>query len=219
METINEEQISRAAERLWAYHHLNHELEPAEAIFALGSHDLRVAERTADLYHQGLAPLVILSGGLGRFTSQTWTKSEAEYFAEVLRNRRVPERAMLLESRSTNTGDNVVFTRALLEQRGLAVRSVLAVQKPYMERRAYAVIRKLWPEIEVRVTSPQLSFEEYCAGSLSRREVIAAMVGDLQRIIEYPQRGFSIPQDVPDAVMEAYQQLVQAGFTSHMIGQ
>jgi uncharacterized SAM-binding protein YcdF (DUF218 family) len=180
---------------------------------------LRVAERTADLYHQGLAPLVILSGGLGRFTSQTWTKSEAEYFAEVLRNRRVPERAMLLESRSTNTGDNVVFTRALLEQRGLAVRSVLAVQKPYMERRAYAVIRKLWPEIEVRVTSPQLSFEEYCAGSLSRREVIAAMVGDLQRIIEYPQRGFSIPQDVPEAVMEAYQQLVQAGFTSHMIGQ
>lgn len=208
---------TRAALLLWDYHHLYQVPQPADAIFALGSHDLRVAERAAELYHQGLAPLVILSGGLGRFTVKTWDRSEAERFAEVLRQRQVPEAAMLLETRSTNTGDNVSFTRALLAERGITVHSVLAVQKPYMERRTYAVIRQFWPEVEVRVTSPQLTFDDYCAGSLSREEVIAAMVGDLQRIIVYAKRGFSIPQPVPDAVLEAYQRLVEAGFTSHLI--
>jgi hypothetical protein len=43
------------------------------------------------------------------------------------------------------------------------------------------------------------------------------MVGDLQRIREYPARGFQIPQDIPDDVWEAYLELVKAGFDRHLI--
>ena len=52
-------------------------------------------------------------------------------FAEVLRARGVPDSALLLEDRSTNTGENIRFTRELLARRGLEVKSVTAVQKPY----------------------------------------------------------------------------------------
>ena len=38
------------AKKLWDYHHMNHALEKADCIFVLGSHDLRVAERAAQLY-------------------------------------------------------------------------------------------------------------------------------------------------------------------------
>jgi uncharacterized SAM-binding protein YcdF (DUF218 family) len=150
-------------------------------------------------------------------TAHLWTESEAERYAAVLRARQVPESALLLESRSTNTGENVDFTRALLQTRGIAVRRLIAVHKPYMERRTYAFLRQRWPEVEARVTSPLLSFEDYCAGSASRADVIAAIVGDLQRIMEYPKCGFAIAQEVPAEVIEAYTLLVQAGFTSQMI--
>jgi len=62
--------ILNLAETLWNYHHVHHVLEEADCIFALGSHDLRVADRAADLYLEGMAPLVIFSGGLGNLTRE-----------------------------------------------------------------------------------------------------------------------------------------------------
>jgi hypothetical protein len=47
--------------------------------------------------------------------------------------------------------------------------------------------------------------------------VISIMVGDLQRVREYPARGFQIPQDIPHDVWAAYEELVRAGFDRHLI--
>lgn len=209
--------IQAAAQIVWDYHRLGHVLEPADLIFVLGSHDLRVAEHAADLFHRGLAPRVVLSGGFGVRLVSPWTKSEAEMFAEVMQHRGVPATALLLEPRSTNTGENVRFTRELLAARGLAVQSVIAVQKPYMERRTFATIRQQWPEVALRVSSPPLAFEAYCDSNIPIRDIIEFMVGDLQRIMEYPQLGFMIPQEVPERVVAAYETLVIAGFTRHLI--
>ena len=210
-------EIQQAAQVVWDYHRLGHALAPAGLIFVLGSHDLRVAEHAADLFYRGLAPRVVLSGGFGVRKASPWAKSEAEMFAEVMRQRGVPESALLLESRSTNTGENVRFTRELLAARSLTVQSVIAVQKPYMERRTFATIRKQWPEVALQVSSPPLGFAAYCDSTIPLRDIIEFMVGDLQRIIEYPKLGFMIPQDVPPAVQQAYEQLVAAGFHKHLI--
>ncbi|MFN3408802.1 MAG: YdcF family protein [Limisphaerales bacterium] len=210
-------QVRQAAQIVWEYHLLGHELAPADLLFVLGSHDLRVAEHAADLFHRGLAPRVVLSGGFGVRQASPWAKSEAEMFADVMRSRGVPETALLLEPRSTNTGENVRFTRELLAARGLAVQSVIAVQKPYMERRTFATIRRQWPEVALLVSSPPLGFAAYCNGAIPARDVIEFMVGDLQRIIEYPKLGFMIPQEVPAPVRVAFDQLVAAGYTRHLI--
>jgi uncharacterized SAM-binding protein YcdF (DUF218 family) len=208
--------IDDAIRRVWDYHQMRHELTPSDAIFALGSHDLRVAERAGDLFQQGLAPRVICSGGYGHLTRHRFTEPEADLFARVLRERGVPAAAILVENRSSNTGENVIFTRQLLAAAGLTVRSVIAVQKPYMERRTYATLRQQWPEVRVQATSPRLSFEAYCA-ALPREEVIHIMVGDLQRILVYPERGFMIPQEVPAEVMAAFEILVSAGYRHHLL--
>jgi uncharacterized SAM-binding protein YcdF (DUF218 family) len=208
--------VEEAAQCVWDYHQLHHELAPSDAIFALGSHDLRVAECAADLFHQGLAPRMILSGGFGNLTRDIFAAPEAELFARIVRQRGVPEAAILVENRSTNTGENVRFTRQLLAASGLELRSLIAVQKPYMERRTYATIRQQWPEVEVRVTSPQLSFEAYCA-AIPRDDVIHIMVGDLQRILEYPALGYMIAQPVPAEVRAAFDRLVAAGYVRHLL--
>jgi hypothetical protein len=43
------------------------------------------------------------------------------------------------------------------------------------------------------------------------------MVGDLQRLIVYGRKGWSAPQEVPPAVMEAYEHLVAAGYTRRIL--
>ena len=210
-------EIFSLAKKLWDYHHTNQLPEKSDCILALGSHDLRVAERAADLYLEGFAPLLIMSGGLGNFTKDMWTEKEADKFAAVAVKKEVPENAILIENKSTNTGENILFTQKLLEEKGLNPQSFIVVQKPYMERRSYATFKKHWPHKTLVVTSPQISFEEYPTEEISMEKVINIMVGDLQRIKIYPEKGFQIYQEIPAEVWKAYERLVALGFDKHLI--
>jgi len=200
---------------------MDHELQKSDIILVLCSHDTTVAERGAQLFLEGWAPLLAFTGGLGAITRRLWSDPEADRFARIAIEMGVPEDRILIENRSTNTGENVAFTRDLLRSRGLDPASFILVQKPYMERRTFATFSQVWPGKSVRVTSPQISMDEYLSRysheSLSPDDVISIMVGDLQRIREYPKRGFQIPQEIPDDVWQAYGELVKAGFDRHLL--
>ena len=208
--------VLQLAEILWDYHHLHHTIEKADCILALGSHDLRVAERAAELYLQGFATLLIFSGGLGNLTREMWSVPEAVLFAERAVNMGVPSSAILVEDESTNTGENILFTQALLNKKKLHPESFLLVQKPYMERRSFATFKRHWPDKKLIVTSPQISLHAYPNDEITMERVINIMVGDLQRIRLYPAKGFQIYQEIPPNVWTAYEELIKLGYTKHL---
>ena len=209
--------VRALARALWDYHRLGQPLKRCDGMLVLGSHDLRVAECAADLYHEGWAPWVVMSGGLGNLTRGLWTEPEAEKFARIARTRGVPDARLLLETRSTNTGENLRFSRALLAARGMHPGTCLLVQKPTMERRAVATFLRVWPGAEAIAASPRIAFDDYPTEAIPLARLIAIMVGDLQRILVYPERGFQVAQDVPESVMAAYEELIARGFTDHML--
>src|ERR1700748_3729565 len=96
--------IIALAKKLWDYHQVNHTVEKADCIFILGSHDLRVAERGAELYLQGYAPILIFSGGLGNVTKGIWKDPEADRFARIALDKGVAAEALFIENKSTKTG-------------------------------------------------------------------------------------------------------------------
>ncbi len=205
------------AQKLWDYHHVNHTIKPSDCILVLGSHDLRVAERGAELYLQGWAPLLIFSGGLGRLTQEIWSEAEADKFASIALTMGVPKEAILIENQSTNTGENILFTQELLKAKKIGPQSFIVVQKPYMERRSYATFKKHWPDKDFIVTSPQMAFKDYPNEDITLEEVIHIMVGDLQRIKIYPEKGFQVFQEIPEDVWRAYERLVELGFNAHLV--
>jgi uncharacterized SAM-binding protein YcdF (DUF218 family) len=213
--------IQKLAEILWNYHRLNHALVKSDVILVLCSHDELVASRGAELFLTSWAPLLVFSGGLGVITRQMWSESEADRFARIAVEMGVPDKYILRERSSTNTGENVSFTRKLLTEQGLDPKRFIVVQKPYMERRSYATFRKVWPEKELVVTSPQVSFTKYLTDYANRKltpdDVVSIMVGDLQRIREYPKNGYQIEQEIPNEVWDAFEQLVAAGYDRHLI--
>jgi uncharacterized SAM-binding protein YcdF (DUF218 family) len=219
--TVMDSRIRALAETIWNYHHMNHRLSRADAILVLCSHDKIVAERGARLFLEGWAPLLIFSGGLGTITKGIWSVPEADQFAEIAIGMGVAGDKILIENRSTNTGENVIFTRALLAEKGIDPAKFLVVQKPYMERRSYATFRKMWPEKDLVVTSPQIPFDEYLSrysnSEFSSYDVINIMVGDLQRIKEYPAKGFQIYQEIPHDVWSAYEELIEAGYSKRLV--
>ena len=209
--------VDLLAKIIWDYLHLNYKLKKVDCIFALGSIDVRIAQYSAKLFLEGYAPVIIFSGGLGRISKDIFKKSEAEMFADIAIQAGVPQEKIIVENKSSNTGENIAFTKQLLSDRGLNFKTFILVQKPYMERRTYAAFKKLWPEKRFIVTSPPISYEDYPNINISKDKFINIMVGDIQRIKFYPEKGFQIYQEIPDNVWRAYEKLVELGYTDHLI--
>jgi uncharacterized SAM-binding protein YcdF (DUF218 family) len=209
-------EVQELAQRLWDYHHLNQALASTDCVVGLGSYDLRVADRCADLYQQGWAPLILFSGYLGQWTRAIWNRSEAEIFAERAIARGVPADRILLEMKSTNIGENIRFTRELLAAQGLHPRSLMIVSKPSTERRILATCQRIWPQMPLVISSPCIDLAEQMQFGIGEN-LIHEMVGDIQRIKLYPDLGFQAAQHLPDAVWSAYERLVALGYDQHLI--
>nr|WP_203685557.1 YdcF family protein [Streptomyces sp. SID14515] len=196
---------------------MHHTPRPCSVIVGLGSHDLGVADAAARFYLRGLAPVIVFTGSTSPTTRDRMPRGEAVHYRERALALGVPEAAVLVEPRARNTGENIRFSRAVLDEAGVNVDSVLLVSKPYEERRSYATARKLWPGVDIVSASSPMTFEEYVASIGDDRMVIDMLVGALQRLLVYPARGFMIEQPVPEEVAAAYERLVGAGFTSRLI--
>jgi uncharacterized SAM-binding protein YcdF (DUF218 family) len=205
------------ARLLWDYHRMHHELRPCSVAVGLGSHDLGVAEVTADLYQRGMAPVIVFTGSTSPTTRTRMPRGEAIHYRERALELGVPDSAVLLEPRATNTGENIEFTQAVLKKADIKVSSVLLVSKPYEERRSYAMARKLWPEVEIVSASTPMDLREYADTIQDDRMVIDMIVGALQRVLIFPDWGLAIRQDVPEDVAAAYEQLCREGFTSRLV--
>ncbi len=205
---------------LWDYLSLHQEPEKADVIVGFGCYDDNVARRAAELYHQGYGPRILFTGGLGRNTTGLFSRSEAENFAAVAMELGVPEGDILLETRSANTKENIEFTRALLEERGIPHSRILGVHKPYMERRINAAMGVYWPEQEFSVTSFRQTLPEALADAvrqgMTEKGAMDTIVGDFQRIELYAQKGYQLPQYIPPEAWEAYHTLVSLGFDSQL---
>lgn len=207
--------------RIWDYMHLNHRLENADCIVGFGCYDEDIPVRCAELYRQGYAPVVVFSGGLGRNTTGLFTETEAERFARIAETHGVPRERIVLEDRSSNSAENLLFTPRVLEQQGITAKKIIAVHKPYMERRLLAAMGVYWPGVSAVITSPRVTLEEHLAHAasvgMSEKRVLDTIVGDLQRMRVYAQKGYQIPQEIPEEVWGAFVNLCQMGYTSQLV--
>ncbi|MEV6164687.1 YdcF family protein [Streptomyces sp. NPDC052052] len=210
-------QVWSDAQLLWDYHLMHHDPRPCSVAIGLGSHDLNVADTAVSLYRRGMMPLIVFTGATSRTTRDRMPRGEAVHYRERALELGVPDNAVLVEPRARNTGENIRLSRALLEESGVEVSSVLLISKPYEERRAHATARKVWPGVEFVSASSPMTFEEYVASIRDDRLVIDMLVGALQRLMIYPAQGFMVADPVPDEVGAAYRRLCRAGFTSRLV--
>jgi hypothetical protein len=216
----NDPAIREALRTAWDFMRLVHEPRPADVILTLGSFDPNAAVHAAVLWRAGLAPKIIMSGGIahrGGLLDTGWDRTEARVFADVALREGVPAEAILLEEQAQNTGDNFALGRAVARSAGLDPRRALVVAKPYMTRRGHATGRVTWPEAELLMQCEDIDLPDYFAREPDPERALLALVGDLHRLIVYPSLGFSLAQDVPPPVIEALRALVSAGYGARLL--
>jgi uncharacterized SAM-binding protein YcdF (DUF218 family) len=216
-------------QRIWDYMVLGQSLRKADIILGMGSTDLVPAERAAELYKFGLAPIILFSGKGGRNSELTPSgkngMTEAEMLAEVAIENGVPSNDILLDKRATNSGENCKYSQELLAKAGINPEVIISVHMPYAERRDYATLRKQWAGPEFIMASPEVPFSEYHVrgfqGQMSRRDLVNDMLGDFQRLFIFPSKGFMVAQkdwELPsDKVIFAYRELIDIGYGEHQL--
>ena len=89
----------------------------------------RRTRHAASLWHEGVAPLVLCTGG----QSEYYPRTEAAACHEILLAAGLPDVAILLEERSRSTEENANYSKLLLDELGLS-RVVLVSDSYHMLR-------------------------------------------------------------------------------------
>lgn len=115
-------------------------IAPADLILIFGTRHWTPADIAAELYFDGFAPMIVTTGGAARHPRG---RSEAVVHQQLLLAAGVPAEAILVESQSTNTVENVTLALPLMGK----PRSVIAVVK-WNHRRALVTLAAHAPWIE-----------------------------------------------------------------------
>lgn len=207
-----------ACEMLWHFNSIRRSLSDPDAILVMGSNDLNVASYAAEVANDNRRAVVVCSGGVahrGDLLDTGWQEAEADVMAREMIRAGVDPASILVERSATNTAENVIRSRLVLEKAQIVVKRLLVIQKPFMSLRALLTTQHHWPGIVVGVAHEEIAFEAYLK-RYGRASLVDIIVGDTQRVISYAQRGFFASAEIPRAVQEALNGLIERGYTAHM---
>lgn len=134
----------------------------ADAIIVLGTalHDRQSrqnaiwrAEKAAELWRQGFAPLVICCGGY----THGQTESEAAFLRAQLIALQVPEKQIMVEEKSTTTVGNAHYLRPIFDAR--RIRSVVIVSTDYHLPRVKIIFARMYPTIKLQLAPAANAFD------------------------------------------------------------
>lgn len=131
---------------------------PADCVVLAGNAVIPTIDAACRIASEQQIPLFI-TGGIGHSTTflyaaiashpryntiPTTGRTEAAILADIAQQFwQIPAEKILLESRSTNCGENASFSTCLLAKSGLTLNTAIVVQDPTMQRRTIATFRRV----------------------------------------------------------------------------
>ena len=172
-----------------AMHLIDTPLKPADLLFVFGTREDvgRRVDEAVRLWREGLFRWSIVSGGVTPGSAL----SECGIIKAAMVARGIPPERILEEHRSTNTGENVIFSLPVLESAlGLNnIHSVICLGNTWTARRYPMTLQRHWPEVEkmlITVDSFDTPRSRWHTDPEFRRRVLA----EWDKIEPYKARGF-----------------------------
>lgn len=220
----NWDEIVVSLKEIWDYMKLNQPLEKCDLIIGCGCANLEIPVKCAKLYNEGYANKILFTGGYGKITAKIFDKPESMIYKEIAILNGVLEEDILIEDKSTNTGDNFRFAKDILNRNKIKHDKILIVHKPFSERRTISSAKAILKNSKLIITSLDTTFEKTLEQLKSHKyekivDIISTIVGDVQRMIIYPQFGWQVECDVPEEVISAYRYLKDMGFDKYIFSE
>lgn len=185
--------------------------DPIDAVMGFGTFDLTLPVFCGDAFFRNRAKKIIFTGGIGAGTADlglpeadAWAQTALAAFPELRREH------LILENGSTNTAENIQFTAALLArdypdfQFGAGLHHAIVVASPSRLRRVKLTLQQLQPRLRITRALPPVDFaREFRVHESKGIPYLAHLTGELDRIVDYPARGWIAAEPLPVAVAKA----------------
>lgn len=218
----HKQEIKRVLLEIWNYMKLNQPLEKCDLIIGCGCSDLNIPIKCANLLKQGYGSKILFAGGLGKQTEGFFEKTEAEIYKDIAMQNGIRPDDIIIETKSSNTGDNFRFAEEILNNQGIKYDKVAIVHRSFDERRTLSCAQSILKNKHLIITSPDITFDEFF-DTLDNKPYqdiiseISVIVGDIQRIIIYPQFGWQLENYVPEKIKKDYFYLKDLGFSKYIL--
>lgn len=209
--------IDSAARTLFAYLSVTDAspAHPCDAVIGFGTFDLTLAAFCGDLHARGWARRIILTGGIGAGTADLGQPEADAWRGEILRaHPQIARNNIITENRSTNTSENIDFTAALLAREhpeftfGRGISTALIVASPSRLRRVKLTLEKRLPDLRVWRCLPAADFDrEFALHESKGIPYLPHLAGEIDRIRDYPTRGWIAAEPLPAEVAAARRRL------------
>ena len=208
-------------EEIWNYMKLDMKIEKSDLILGCGCANLNIPIKCAELLKNNYADNILFSGGLGKITVDSFDKTEAEKYREIAIEQGIDKNKIFIENKSTNTGDNFRFSLKVIEKYNIKSDKIIIVHNNLSQRRTLSAAKAIMKNKKLVITSPNRTFSQFIERLNNETEeqeknIISVIVGDIQRIIIFPQLGWQLENDVPEQIVEDYYKLKNMGYTKYI---
>lgn len=129
-----------------------------DAIFLPGGSHPEQPEYAAELYRQGIAPILIVSGGVSvkkqifdgvKSKADIYNKdykTDCEFLTDALYINGVPLSVIYGEDKSGHTRDNAFLLRKVVDENGLKIKTAIIVCKAFHARRCLMLYQMAFPD-------------------------------------------------------------------------
>ena len=206
---------SSEAYKIFNYLYLRNTRQKVDAIIGFGHFDMKIPRTCGKLYKEGYAPKIIFTGGVGAGTADLQKQEALVFHDELLRHYPgIPEEDVLVEDQSTNTGQNIHFLKEKAFHQwpehnfSGGISSVMLVCNGARQRRTWLTWKKILPEVHAINCPPETSFEKEKDLFRSKgRELEDLLLGEMDRILDYPDKDFIVEEEIPDEIYDSFRKL------------
>ncbi len=168
--------------------------EKADLIIVPGNTWPQPARRAAALYHEGMAPYIVVSGRYSK-GQQTFAgaacegdrykgvyMTEADFLTDVLIREGVPETAVLQERKAEFTLENARYIRRLLEEKKMTVKKALICCQAFHARRCRMYFEYVFQDTDVEfLMCPAVTQEISRCSWMESQKGLDTVLGELRR--------------------------------------
>lgn len=133
------------------------EIDHADIIMIPGSSRKELIMKAAELYKQGKARYILISGGRNKKLKKDQT--EAEYLRDEAIRIGVPSSSIIVENKASNTYENAKLSYEMCVERNISCNKIILVCKNYHARRAYITYLFVFPSGTEFIIQPVLDGE------------------------------------------------------------
>ncbi|MEE9437633.1 MAG: YdcF family protein [Saprospiraceae bacterium] len=183
-------------------------IQKVDLIMGFGHFDMRIPEECIAHYKNGFGKNILFTGGVGA-GSGDFDQPESIAFLSYVKEKYTAESYsnIILETESTNTGENVAFSIQLLQEMGLlsSIKSIGLIATPTRQLRVYLTVKKYFPNALLLNLPPKSALQiDELLHNKYEINFDNYLIGELERVIKYPELGFSsyikVPKELKDLI-------------------